>query len=89
MFNTTAYAKRAGKHAFGVDAVRTAQALQELADDIASGGVVVQSVSIASRAAHEEFTVRELTIEVLEETPMAGPRAVEASSPLPRLDRRG
>jgi hypothetical protein len=76
MFNTTECANRAGKHAFGVDEARTAQALRKLADDIDAGTVVVHSVSIVSRAMQEEFAVRELVIEVLEETPKAGPRAV-------------
>lgn len=77
MFNATECAKRAGKYGFGVDEARTAQALRELADDIDNGVVVLHSVSIASRAAHEEFAIRELVIEVLEETSIVGPRAVK------------
>jgi hypothetical protein len=78
MFNATECAKKAGKHTFGVDEAGTAQALRKLADDIDTGVVVVHSVSIASRAAHEEFTVRELVIEMLEDNSVAGPRAIKA-----------
>jgi hypothetical protein len=76
MFNASECAKRSGKYAFGVDEAGTARALRKLADDIVAGAVVVHSVSVASRAMHEEFTVRELVIEVLEETCVVGPRAV-------------
>jgi hypothetical protein len=77
MFNATECAKRADKYAFGVDGAKAAQALRELADDIDAGVVVLHSVSVASRAAHEEFVVRELVIEVLEETSIVGPRALK------------
>jgi hypothetical protein len=78
MFNATDCAKNGGRHAFGVDQAGTARALRRLANDIETGVVVVHSVCISSRAAHEEFTVRELVIEVLEETANAGPRVVKS-----------
>jgi hypothetical protein len=39
--------------------------------------VVLHSVSTTSHATHEEFTIREVVIEVLEEYPTAGPRMVK------------
>jgi hypothetical protein len=78
MFNATECTRKAGKFAFGVDETRTAQALRKLADDIDTGAVVVHSISISSRASHEEFTVRELVVEVLEEHATTGPRAVKS-----------
>jgi hypothetical protein len=78
MFNATECARRSGRYAFGVDEARTAQALRKLADEIDAGVVVVHSVSTNSRATHEEFTVRELVIEVLEDTSISGPRAVNS-----------
>jgi hypothetical protein len=71
-------AKKAGKYAFGLDETRTAQALRKLADDIEAGHVALHSVTTSSRAAHEEFTVRELVIEVLEEYSVAGPRMIRS-----------
>jgi hypothetical protein len=51
--------------------------LRNLADDIATGAVVVHAVSIASRAVHEEFTVRELIVEVRVESSSAGSRTLK------------
>jgi 5,10-methenyltetrahydromethanopterin hydrogenase len=51
-------------------------ALRKLADDIEAGTVVLNSVTTSTHATHEEFTVREITIEVLEEYPNTGPRMV-------------
>jgi hypothetical protein len=76
MFNANECARRAGKYAFGVDEARTAAALRKLADDIEAGTVTLHSVSTSTQAVHEEFTVRELVVEVLEETSVAGPRVV-------------
>lgn len=76
MINATECASKAGKYAFGLDEARTAAALRKLADEIEAGNVALRSVSTSSHAAHEEFTVRELVIEVLEENPSAGPRVV-------------
>jgi hypothetical protein len=76
MFNATECARKAGKYAFGVDETSTAAALRKLADDIEAGSVTLHSVTTSSHAVHEEFTVRELVIEVLEETPIVGPRVV-------------
>lgn len=76
MINASECAKNAGKYAFGLDEARTAEMLRKLADDIETGNVALHSVSTSSHATHEEFTVRELVIEVLEESPVMGPRAV-------------
>jgi len=68
---------RAGRYAFGVDEIKTARMLRRLADDIESGRVMVHSVTTACNATQEEFTVRELTVEIMEEAPAgSGPRAV-------------
>ncbi len=73
MIDANECAKKAGKYAFGVDESRTAQTLRKLADDIEAGVVVLYSVSTSSYAEQEEFTVRELVIEVLEESSSGGP----------------
>jgi hypothetical protein len=53
-------------------------ALRKLADEIESGKVSLFSASISSHASHEEFTVREVTIEVLEEVQgKAGPQVIK------------
>jgi hypothetical protein len=77
MMNAVECAKKAGKHAFGLDQARTAQLLRSLADDIETGSVVLHSVSTSSHAAHEEFAVRDLVVEVLEELPVSGPRVIK------------
>jgi hypothetical protein len=77
MMNAVECAKKAGKHAFGLDEARTAQLLRSLADDIERGSVVLHSVSTSSHAAHEEFAVRELVVEVLEEVLVSGPRVIK------------
>lgn len=77
MFNAADCARKAGKFAFGLDEARTAQVLRKLADDIEKGSVALHSVSSTSHAAHDDFTVRELVIEVLEETPGSGPRVIK------------
>jgi hypothetical protein len=75
--NAAECADRAGKHAFGLNESKAVTALRKLADDIEAGNVVLHSVSTASHATHEEFTIREVVIEVLEEYPTAGPRMVK------------
>jgi hypothetical protein len=77
MMNAVECAKKAGKYGFGVDEARTAQLLRELADDIEMGRVALRSVSTSNHASDEEFTVRELVIEVLEEIAVEGPRVVK------------
>ena len=77
MFNAADCARKAGKFAFGLDEARTAQVLRKLAEDIERGTVALHSVSTSSHAAHDDFTVRELVIEVLEENPSAGPRVIK------------
>jgi len=69
-------AKRAGRFAFGLEDAKAAAALRQLADDIDAGIVVLHSVTTSSHAMHDEFAVRELTIEVLEELPQTGPKIV-------------
>jgi hypothetical protein len=69
-------ADRAGKHAFGLNDVKAVAALRKLADDIESGAVVLHSVTTSSHATHEEFAIRELVVEVLEEYSSVGPRMV-------------
>lgn len=74
--NAAACADRAGKHAFGLNDAKTVKALRQLADDIEAGKVALYSVTTSSHATHEEFAVREVIIEVLEEYPGMGPRVV-------------
>jgi len=74
--NAAECTERAGKHAFGLNANKTVIALRKLADDIETGTVVLNSLTTSSHATHEEFTVREIVIEVLEEYPEAGPHVV-------------
>lgn len=78
MFNAAECARRAGKFGFGLDESRTAQALRKLADDIESGRVALHGVSTSIHAAQDDFTVRELVIEVLEENSAAGPRVIKS-----------
>jgi hypothetical protein len=70
-------AKRSGKYSFGVDEAKTVAALRRLADEIESGKVSLFSISTSSHASHEEFTVREVTIEVLEENSGNGPQVIK------------
>ena len=75
--NAAECADRAGKHAFGLNDAKAVAALRQLADDIETGNVVLHSVSTSCHATHEEFTIREVVVEVLEEYPCAGPRMVK------------
>ena len=75
--NAAECADRAEKHAFGLNDKKTAIVLRQLADDIEAGTVVLHSVTTSSHATHEEFTIREIVIEVLEEYPIAGPQVVK------------
>jgi hypothetical protein len=75
--NAAECADRAGKHAFGLNDTKAVAALRKLADDIEAGTVVLHSVTTTSHATHEEFTIREVVIEVLEEYPSVGPRMVK------------
>lgn len=70
-------ADRAGKHAFGLNDTKAVIALRKLADDIETGTVVLHSVTTSSHATHEEFAIREVVIEVLEEYPNTGPQMVK------------
>lgn len=75
--NAAECADRAGKHAFGLNESKAVAALRKLADDIEAGNVVLHSVSTSSHATHEEFAIREVVVEVLEEYPVAGPRMIK------------
>ena len=70
-------ADRDGNHAFGLNDAKAVAALRKLADEIEAGTVVLHSVTTSSHAAHEEFAIREVIVEVLEEYPNAGPRIVK------------
>jgi len=69
-------AERAGKYAFGLDNQKTAAALRRLADEIETGSIVLQSFSTSSYATQDEFAVREVVIEILEESQEGGPQIV-------------
>ncbi len=69
-------ANRTGRFAFGLENAKAVSVLRQLADDIETGIVVLHSVTTSSHATHHEFTVREITIEVLEELPQPGPKIV-------------
>lgn len=71
-------ANRAGRFAFGVDDAKAVSALRQLADDIEAGVVMLHSVTTSSHATQDEFAVRELVIEVLEELPQTGPKMVRS-----------
>jgi hypothetical protein len=60
-------AERRGNFAFGLNETKAAQMLRELASDLEAGRVMLQSVSTACHVTQEEFTVREIVIELLEE----------------------
>jgi hypothetical protein len=75
--NAVECADRAGKHAFGLNESKAVTALRKLADDIEAGNVVLHSVSTSSHATHEEFAIREVVVEVLEEYPVTGPRMIK------------
>jgi hypothetical protein len=70
-------AERAGRHAFGLNDAKAVAALRQLADDIEAGRVALHSITTSSHATHEEFTVREVVIELLEECAGAGPQMVQ------------
>lgn len=70
-------ARRAGKYAFGLNDAKAVAALRQLADDIEAGNLALHSVTTSSHATHEEFSIREIIIEVLEEYPGAGPVVVK------------
>ena len=71
--NAAECADKAGRHAFGLNDAKAVAALRQLADDIEAGQVALHSMTTSSHAAHEEFAVREVIIEVLEEYPTNGP----------------
>jgi hypothetical protein len=77
VFNAADCADHTGKYAFGLNDSKTVTMLRQLADDIEAGNIALHSVSTSCHASHEEFTVRELVIEVLEEDQNAGPRVVK------------
>jgi hypothetical protein len=68
LLNATDCAERAGKYAFGLNESKAIQLLRELANDLEAGKAVLHSVSTASHATQDEFTIREVVIELLEES---------------------
>ena len=76
LVNAANCADQAGKHAFGLNDVKVVAALRQLADDIEKGIVAVHSLTTSSHATHDQFAVREVTIEILEEIPQSGPKIV-------------
>lgn len=77
LLTATDCADRAGKYAFGLNESKAIQLLRELANDLETGRAVLHSVSTASHATQDEFAVREVVIELLEERE-------EAANPPPR-----
>jgi hypothetical protein len=75
--NAAECANQAGRHAFGLNDAKAVAALRKLADDIEAGTVALQSVTTSSHATHEEFAVREIVIELLEDYPNAGPQMIK------------
>jgi hypothetical protein len=75
--NAAECADRAGKHAFGLNDAKAVAALRQLADEIEAGKVALHSLTTSSYATHEEFAVREVVIEVLEEYVNAGPQMLK------------
>ena len=75
--NAAECADRAGNHAFGLNETKAVAALRQLADEIEAGQVALYSITTSSHATHDEFAVREVIIEVLEEYPGAGPRVIK------------
>lgn len=74
-----------GKLAFGLSESKAARMLRQLADDLDAGRVMLHSISTACHATQDEFTVREIVIELMEESneieeapaPAQGPRIVK------------
>lgn len=77
IINAAECSNRAGRYAFGVDEVKTAEMLRRLADDLESGRVLVHRVTTSCHATQDEFTVREIAVELMEEAPrIKGPQVV-------------
>ena len=78
LINAAECSSRAGRYAFGLDEMKTVAMLRRLADDLESGKVLVHRVTTSCHATHDEFTVRELVVELLEEAPVVsrGPQVV-------------
>ncbi|HET7871870.1 MAG TPA: hypothetical protein VFL42_05120 [Terriglobales bacterium] len=77
IINAAECSSRAGRFAFGLDESKTVQMLRRLADDLENGRVLVHRVTTSCHAIHEEFTVRELVVELMEEAPPSkGPQVV-------------
>lgn len=69
VFSAVECAGRAGKYAFGLDQNKTVELLRTLADDVEAGRVMLHALSTSTHATQDEFTIRELVIEILEEIP--------------------
>jgi hypothetical protein len=77
IFNAAECSHRAGRYAFGLDEMKAAGMLRRLADDLENGKVLVHRVTTSCHAIHDEFTVRELVVELMEEAPgEQGPQVV-------------
>jgi hypothetical protein len=77
IINAAECSSRAGRYAFGLDEVKTASMLRQLADDLENGKVLVHRVTTSCHAIHDEFTIRELVVELMEEAPLRrGPQVV-------------
>jgi hypothetical protein len=74
--NAAECANPAGRHAFGLNDAKAVAALRQLADEIEAGEVALQSVTTSTHATHEQFAVREIIIEVLEENSGTGPQVI-------------
>jgi hypothetical protein len=75
--NAVECSKRAGRYAFGLDEIKTAEMLRRLADDLENGKVLVHRVTTSCHATQDEFTIREIVVELLEEALRnKGPQAV-------------
>ena len=69
VINAAECSNRAGRYAFGVDEIKTAEMLRRLAEDLEKGRVLVHRVTTSCHATQDEFTVREIVVELLEEAP--------------------
>jgi hypothetical protein len=57
------------EYAFGVDVVKTAAVLRELADKIETREMLMQSVRVSGMANHEDFTLTSVRLVIAEKHP--------------------
>ena len=84
LLNATDCAKQAGTLAFGLNESKAIQLLRELANDLETGKALLHSVSTSSHATQDEFAVREIVIELLEERE----ESTTEPPPRPRIIRK-